>query len=103
MSEDNEYELIAIMKEISRNISDIAFEMKSQQKELEEIKYQIKKIADQQLQLPTVNIRWLVFFYAKMRYGYVYCFSNAEIDISYYKTCDDGLFWVGIFKWRQEK
>lgn len=47
MSEDNEYELIAIMKEISRNISDIAFEMKSQQKELEEIKYQIKKIADQ--------------------------------------------------------
>lgn len=46
MSEDNERELIAIMKEISRNISDIAFEMKSQKKELEEIKYQIKKIAD---------------------------------------------------------
>lgn len=42
-------------------------------------------------------------FYAKMRYGYVYCFSNAEIDISYYKTCDEGLFWVEIFKWRQEK
>ncbi len=46
MSEDNERELIAIMKEISRNISDIAFEMRSQKEELEEIKYQIKKIAD---------------------------------------------------------
>lgn len=46
MSEDNERELIAIMKEISRNISDIALEMKFQKKELEEIKYQIKKIAD---------------------------------------------------------
>lgn len=55
------------------------------------------------MKIPTVNIRWLVFFYAKMRYGYVYCFSNAEIDISYCKTCDEGLFWVEIFKWRQEK
>lgn len=47
MSEDNELELIAIMKEISKNISDISLEMRSQKAELEEIKYQIKKIADQ--------------------------------------------------------
>lgn len=46
MSEDNENELIKIMKEISRNISDIALEMKFQKGELEEMKYQIKKIAD---------------------------------------------------------
>lgn len=46
MSEDNENELIKIMSEISRNISDIALEMKLQKRELEEMKYQIKKIAD---------------------------------------------------------